>query len=160
MCDENARKVLRQSIQKCFDARPFILEAIVLLPDHLHMIWTLPEGDDDFSGRIASIKASFSHQWISSGGLESARSPSRQRRRGRRVWQPRFWEHWIRDETGPGSPPRLRSLQPRQTRAGDVPERLAAFFVSEMGGTQRVRGGLEMRMRRAQRRAARFQQFR
>jgi putative transposase len=93
LCDENARKVLRQSIQKCFDARPFILEAIVLLPDHLHMIWTLPEGDDDFSGRIASIKASFSHQWISSGGLESARSPSRQRRRGRGVWQPRFWEH-------------------------------------------------------------------
>jgi putative transposase len=99
LCDEMAREVLRKSIQRCLAARPFELEAIVLLPDHLHMIWTLPDGDDDFSGRIASIKASFSHQWISSGGLESARSPSRQRRRSRGVWQPRFWEHWIRDET-------------------------------------------------------------
>jgi putative transposase len=74
--------------------RPFTIEAIVILPDHLHCIWTLPSGDADFSSRWHDIKARFAAQ-ISRGERLSAR---RLRKGERGIWQRRFWEHVIRDE--------------------------------------------------------------
>jgi putative transposase len=74
------------------------LDAIVLLPDHLHAIWTLPPGDADFSIRWAAIKADFTRHWIAAGGNEQRRTGSRLHERRRGVWQRRFWEHHIRDE--------------------------------------------------------------
>lgn len=71
------------------------LVAIVLLPDHLHAIWTLPDRDADFSTRWAAIKANFTRQFLASGGSEAG--PAR-RKGGRAVWQERFWEHVVRDE--------------------------------------------------------------
>ena len=86
------------SLRSAFDAvrinRPFRMEAVVVLPDHLHCILTLPDGDADFSTRWSLIKAHFSRA-IERGERISA---SRQKRRERGIWQRRFWEHMIRDQ--------------------------------------------------------------
>ncbi|TLV16716.1 transposase [Klebsiella indica] len=60
---------------------PFLINAWVILPEHMHCIWTLPEGDTDYSGRWRDIKKTFTRDL----GM-------------RQVWQPRFWEHTIRSE--------------------------------------------------------------
>jgi putative transposase len=65
----------------------------VLLPDHLHAIWALPEGDANFSRRWAWLKREFTRRW-----LEAASDSGQTYQRRRTVWQPRFWEHTIRDE--------------------------------------------------------------
>jgi putative transposase len=74
------------------------LVAGVLLPDHAHLVITLPSGDTDFSTRIGALKARFTHQWLSAGGPETPQSTSRERQEYRGVWQKRFWEHVVRDE--------------------------------------------------------------
>jgi putative transposase len=86
--------VLRIAIRKVKSSFPFHIDAMVVLPDHLHCILTLPVGDDDFSTRWSQIKSRFSHQIPK---MERA-SLSRKRRRERGVWQRRFWEHAIGDE--------------------------------------------------------------
>ena len=73
--------LFRYSISVVNQRRPFIINAWVVLPEHLHCIWTLPNNDDDFSSRWRDIKGCFS------------RTLKRQH-----IWQPRFWEHAIRDE--------------------------------------------------------------
>lgn len=70
----------------------------MLLPDHLHCIWILPEGDSDYSTRWAKIKLGFTKAFLGAGGVEVTVSPERSARGDRGVWQPRFWEHLIRDE--------------------------------------------------------------
>jgi len=86
--------VLRESFRATRRDHPFRIEAAVVLPEHLHMLWTLPENDAEFSTRWALIKARFSR------ALEPGErcSASRSRRRERGVWQRRFYEHAIRDE--------------------------------------------------------------
>jgi putative transposase len=74
------------------------LFAIVVLPDHLHTVWTLPAGDSDYSLRWAQIKEGFTRRFLKSGGAEATRSVSREAHRERGVWQRRFWEHTCRDE--------------------------------------------------------------
>jgi putative transposase len=98
LCDERARAVLRACLEACRRRHPFVIDAMVLLPDHLHALWTLPEGDGDFSTRFAVLKKSFTEQWLRGGGWEGAVSDSRRRNRRRGVWQRRFWEHLIRDQ--------------------------------------------------------------
>ncbi|MEM1234867.1 MAG: transposase [Pseudomonadota bacterium] len=68
--------------------------SLVVLPDHLHAIWTLPDGDADFSTRWRLIKSRFSRET----GSRGARTPSHLSKSERGVWQRRFWEHWIRDD--------------------------------------------------------------
>jgi putative transposase len=99
LCDDLARALLRQAIDACRAVAPFEVGAFVLLPDHLHAIWTLPAGDADFSTRWARVKRSFTRAWVAAGGWEGAVSDSRRQNRRRGVWQRRFWEHVIRDET-------------------------------------------------------------
>ena len=96
--DEVARSILGACLREERIARPFVVEAIVLLPDHLHTMWTLPEEDADFSTRCSSIKARFTRRWLSGGGRESAVRPGQARKRQRGVWQSRFHEHTIRDD--------------------------------------------------------------
>ena len=97
---ESRRKLLTENIDnlrevfKAARRRPFTIEAIVILPDHLHCIWTLPSGDADFSTRWHDIKARFAAQ-LSRGERLSAR---RVKKGERGIWQRRFWEHVIRDE--------------------------------------------------------------
>ena len=85
---------LREAFKRTRIEHPFDLEAIVVLPDHLHCIWQLPEKDDNFPMRWQLIKARFS-RLIACGELVSA---SRQRKGERGIWQRRYWEHVIRDQ--------------------------------------------------------------
>lgn len=74
--------------------RPFRVDAIVILPDHLHCIWTLPEGDADFSSRWHAIKSGFARRTPHDESLSA-----RRRQKGERgIWHRRFWEHAIRDD--------------------------------------------------------------
>lgn len=86
-------EVLRQVVAKTRAERPFAIDAWVVLPDHMHCIWTLPAGDRDFSTRWNVIKARFSYA-IDAGH----RRPSHLARREKGIWQRRFWEHHIRDD--------------------------------------------------------------
>jgi putative transposase len=80
--------VLRHAVKLAQTMRPFSIDAFVVLPEHLHCIWTLPEGDADYSTRWRAIKARF-----------SMAQPAGKNSRGERgIWQKRFWEHTIRDE--------------------------------------------------------------
>jgi putative transposase len=74
---------------------PVRCDAIVVLPDHLHAVWTLPEGDADFPERWRRIKARFTHAL----GKRYPRTVSKQVKREAGVWQRRYWEHLIRDES-------------------------------------------------------------
>jgi putative transposase len=73
--------------------------AIVLLPDHLHTIWLMPTDDAKYSLRWSAIKGHFSRNWLALTGDESPITPAQEREGRRGVWQPRFYEHLIRDET-------------------------------------------------------------
>ncbi len=86
--------LLRESVQLCKQNRPFHIDAWVVLPEHMHCIWTLPEGDMDFSNRWKIIKTHFSKALPK----EERRSKLRIKRGERGIWQRRFWEHAIRDE--------------------------------------------------------------
>jgi len=96
--DPWARHFLGQSIRQERDKRPFETLAIVLLPDHLHAMWTLPSGDKDYSLRWQSIKASFTSRWLAFEGSEEPVTAGYAAQRRRGVWQARFMEHTIRDE--------------------------------------------------------------
>ena len=96
---QKARQLLGMLIRENLQQSHFKTVAIVLLPDHLHTIWTLPIGDADYSTRWKAIKAQFTSKWLELGGEEKAISKGYQRQRRRGVWQPRFIEHTIRDET-------------------------------------------------------------
>lgn len=85
---------LRMAFRIARHERPFTIEAIAILPDHLHAVWTLPSGDSDFPGRWKRIKAYFTHRLVAAG------VPVKQHRKGEyALWQGRFWEHTIRNET-------------------------------------------------------------
>jgi putative transposase len=94
----SARQYLRLAFRATRRRFPFAIEAIVLLPDHLHAMWTLCPGDSAYSTRWALIKLNFTRQWLAGGGSEQSVSRAKRSRRHRGVWQPRFWEHTIRDE--------------------------------------------------------------
>jgi putative transposase len=93
-----ARLLLRRAFVECRSRWPFRVAAIVLLPDHLHMIWSLPSGDSDYSIPWAWIKKEFTKSWLAEGGVEEEISDSRRRNRRRGIWQRRFWEHCIEDD--------------------------------------------------------------
>ena len=86
--------LLRQAFRDVRRHHPFALEAIVVLPDHLHTIWTLPEDDDNFAVRWRLIKSTFSRGI----GIGEPISASRSERKERGIWQRRYWEHTLRDE--------------------------------------------------------------
>ncbi|BBL70644.1 REP-associated tyrosine transposase [Methylogaea oryzae] len=84
---------LRAAFRAVRAQRPFRIDAIVVLPDHLHCLWTLPPGDTDYSTRWRLIKSAFSRA-IAPGERLSDR---RLLKKERGLWQRRFWEHAIRD---------------------------------------------------------------
>lgn len=98
LTEPDSRRILRESIIEVRRELPFRIDAWVLLPEHLHCIWTLPPGDADFSKRWGLIKAEFSKragdpfrraEWI---------NVSKAKHRESTIWQRRFWEHQIRDQ--------------------------------------------------------------
>ena len=84
---------LRAVVASVRAQRPFHIDAWVVLPDHMHVIWTLPD-DADYSGRWRAIKKAFAKAMPAT----ERRSAARVRRGERGVWQRRFWEHTVRDE--------------------------------------------------------------
>ena len=85
-----ATQALRGAVRAAQAACPFEIVAAVVLPDHIHMIWTLPEGDAEYGKRWSLIKRFTGDALVG--------SPSTNARRERHLWQRRFWEHRIRDE--------------------------------------------------------------
>ncbi len=92
------RSALRHAIRKVRCVRPFDLMAIVLLPDHLHTLWILPQGDSDYSTRWRRIKSLFTTAWHARGGTSIDVTGSRATRGERGIWQRRFYEHTCRDD--------------------------------------------------------------
>jgi putative transposase len=84
---------LRSAFRKTRTEKPFEIDAIVVLPEHLHAIITLPEDDCDYSGRWRRLKGLFTHALLKSGA-----SIMRDARGEYQLWERRFWEHTIRDD--------------------------------------------------------------
>lgn len=87
---------LRTAFREEMTRRPFAIDAIVIMPDHIHTIWTLPPDDADYSMRWRNIKRAFT------ATIPSEQRPavfaSRQRKQEQAIWQRRFWEHRVREE--------------------------------------------------------------
>jgi putative transposase len=86
--------VLREAFRAVRTSHRFELSAIVVLPDHLHCVWQLPEGDTDYATRWRLIKSRFSREIPADERI----SESRRMKSERGLWQRRYWEHLIRDE--------------------------------------------------------------
>jgi putative transposase len=85
--------LLREVFRQVRDRRPFEVQAIVVLPEHLHTMWKLPDEDADYPGRWRAIKSQFS-QGIKKRGVVFPKTP----KGDYHLWQPRYWEHTLRDE--------------------------------------------------------------
>jgi putative transposase len=98
LADRNSRMLvehadlLREAFLMVHREHPFQIEAIAILPDHLHAIWKLPQGDNDYPGRWRAIKSRFTHM------LQKRGIPLTPNTKGEyRLWARRYWEHTIRD---------------------------------------------------------------
>ena len=85
---------LRSAVRDVRTAAPFHIDGWVVLPDHMHCIWTLPAGDTDYSGRWRAIKKRFAKSLPAT----EYRTATMLARAERGIWQRRFWEHTIRDD--------------------------------------------------------------
>ena len=93
-CDEETIQLVRQAFHHVNANRPFMVNAMVVLPDHLHCIWTLPVTDDDYPTRWRLIKT-----WVTKHYPPLCPPDSKHPRlRETAVWQARYWEHLIRNE--------------------------------------------------------------
>ena len=86
--------LLRDAVRRVRTCRPFHIDAWVVLPDHMHCLWTLPPGDTDFPGRWRAIKIAF----VKGLPVGEPRSSVMVGRGERGIWQRRYWEHTIRDD--------------------------------------------------------------
>ncbi len=86
--------LLKQSIRTVKNSHPFHIDAIAILPDHIHTLWTLPDNESDFPLRWRLIKSGFSKNLPKTETI----SASRRKKGERGIWQRRFWEHLIRNE--------------------------------------------------------------
>ena len=84
---------LRAAFRETLLERPFVMDAMVVLPDHLHAVWTLPQEDVDYAGRWRSIKSRFTRALVKSD-VELVRNVKGEYD----LWQRRYWEHTIRDD--------------------------------------------------------------
>jgi len=84
---------LRVAFREARDVRPFTIDAIVVLPDHLHTIWTLPADDHDYPARWKAVKSGFTH------AVRAAGEPLQRSLKGEYdLWQRRYWEHTLRND--------------------------------------------------------------
>lgn len=85
--------LLRMAFRYVKERKPYRIDGVVIMPDHLHCIFTLPPGDADFSIRWSLIKGHFSRAVPKGERISS----SRNKRRERGLWQRRFWAHLLHD---------------------------------------------------------------
>jgi putative transposase len=95
---DRGAELFERALRGVRDAHPFTLEAQVILQDHLHALWTLPEGDDDYATRWRLIKSAFTRGYVKAAPAAPVSCPSRRAKAEREIWQRRYWEHLIRDE--------------------------------------------------------------
>ena len=95
---EAARNVLREVVRRVRTNYPFTIDSWVLLPNHIHCVWTLPQGDDRFSMRWSLIKSLFSKEAEGRYHMSEWMNDSKRKHREATIWQRRFWEHQIRDD--------------------------------------------------------------
>ena len=95
--EPEAVALLVGAIEKVRSRHPFDIDAYVVLPDHLHTLWTLPDGDANFSTRWRLIKEGFTRGYLKTHE-HPQRSESRRAKGEQSIWQRRFWEHAIRDD--------------------------------------------------------------
>lgn len=93
----HALSCLRDALERTRARYPFRIDAICVLPDHLHCLWTLPPGEKDFSRRWNMVKGLFTKRYLATAPGDE-RNASRRRTGEAAVWQRRFWEHVIRDD--------------------------------------------------------------
>jgi putative transposase len=93
--DPHAVDLLRRSMARVRKESPFKVPAGVVLPDHLHLIWSLPRGDTNYAARIGRMKILFTRALRGARGGPGPVGESRARHREHDVWQRRFWEHTI-----------------------------------------------------------------
>jgi putative transposase len=98
LSDSNNIQLLKRSIAIIKSKYPFVIEAIVVLPEHLHCLLTLPHKDHDFSTRLRLIKTGFSKKCNTRNQLLFPIEQSRRLKKEKHIWQRRFWEHQIRNE--------------------------------------------------------------
>ena len=98
LCDEPVRNALRNAIRKTQAQYPFKIDAWVLLPDHMHTIWTLPENDPNFSLRWQLIKRYVTRECGATLNRPEWLNTSKTKHKESTLWQRRFWEHQIRDD--------------------------------------------------------------
>lgn len=96
LCEPDNVELLRTAFRTVKSAHPFTIDAFVLLPEHLHCIWTLPPDDNDYPMRWNAIKNYFTRHCPDD--LKLPPSASQRRKRAQTIWQPRYWEHQIRDD--------------------------------------------------------------
>mgnify|MGYP001144185751 CR=1 FL=1 len=92
------RTLLRQAFRKTLCNWPMDIWEFVLLPDHLHLLCSVPNDAQDYSTPIRLVKHRFTRTWLANGGSEAPRTASSRRRGIRGVWQKRFYEHTIRNQ--------------------------------------------------------------
>lgn len=98
LLDDAVKTALRVGIERVRQAYPFTINAWVMLPDHLHCIWTLPAGDKDYSTRWQVIKRTVTRHAGDCLIRPDLMTERRLQRRQGTLWQHRYWEHMIRDE--------------------------------------------------------------
>ncbi|MBC5785361.1 transposase [Ramlibacter sp. USB13] len=89
---------LRACLRTVKERHPFDIEAMVVLPEHIHALWRLPVDDGDYSTRWMLLKQSFTRRLTELGVLAPEAEKPKGRRGERSVWQRRFWEHQVTDE--------------------------------------------------------------
>ena len=95
LCNSENITALRAAFDHVKNQYPFSIDAVVILPDHVHCILTLPDGDSDYPLRLRLIKSFFSKRCKD---LKSPSTPSRDHKREKSIWQRRYWEHAILDD--------------------------------------------------------------
>jgi putative transposase len=135
--------ILREAVATTRQSYSFTIDAFVVLPDHLHAIWKLPPDDCDFSTRWRLIKSRFAKALPKQERLSAVRVA----RNERGIWQRRFWEHLIRDETDYARHVEYCCIKSAQARPRHPCARLAAFLVS----SRRTRGIVSGRLGRRRR---------
>ena len=94
--EENAKIKINLAVDTVRKRHPFSMISYVILPDHIHMIMTLPINDSDFPTRLRLIKSTFTRHWTEKEMIPV--TPSRSNKHERMIWQRRYWEHLIRNE--------------------------------------------------------------
>ena len=96
LCKTDNVKIIKEAFRHVALQRPFLVDAFVMLPDHIHCIWTLPDDDNDFSTRWRLIKGYFTRRCDKK--YRDEQSDNMQKKCLQGIWQQRFWEHTIRSD--------------------------------------------------------------